>query len=196
MKTYKSTVSRLLILFIPLLILSGCSLFEDDEPEDPEIPDNWLEHSYEGTLTVNFTNTYPEWDVSTTMDVHIDKETGLVTFSGATLNYSGETLVSADSKIIRSGNWNIDPTGTMMNDEGVTWIEVDAHVVINSDVQKIYAKTNDGTWKLMNETDFASTPNSDLAFDVDDAVISGSVVSASSDLGSITWTLRLTPALD
>ena len=140
MKTYKKTAYKLLMVLIPLIILSGCSWFVKDEPEDPDIPENWLEHSYKGTLTVNYTNTYPDWDVSATMDADIDKATGLLSFTGTTLNFSGETLVSSDSKITRSGNWSIDPTGILMADNGVVTIEVDAHVVINTDVQRIYAK--------------------------------------------------------
>jgi hypothetical protein len=196
MKIVKFRYPHLLLLIIISFLLSGCSLFEEEVESEPDIPDNWLEHSYLGTLTVRFTNTYPEWDESATMDVDIDKVTGLVTFSGTTLSYSGETIVSPDSKITRSGNWSIDPTGLLIDDDGTVYMQVDAHVVVNSDVQRIYAKNNKGEWQLVNETDFASTPNSDLSFILDDAVINGSVVSAESELGSITWVLRLTPALD
>lgn len=188
--------SIIIILFFSLTT-SSCFLFEDDEPKEEDmVPENWLDHSYLGTLTIRFTNVYPEWDESTQMDVEIEKELGTIEFESATLSYSGETLISDDSKIIRAGSWNIAPTGVLEGDGEIERIAVDANVLIPSDVQKIYALDNSGNWQLVSEVDFASSPNSDLVFNLDDAVISGSVVSASSELGSITWTLRLTPALD
>ncbi len=61
-----------LLLIITSLILSGC---KKDNSNDM-VPDNLLDNSYKGSLTVHYTNVYPAWDVSTTMDVDIDKVTG------------------------------------------------------------------------------------------------------------------------
>ena len=182
-----------LLLLITGLVLPGC---KKDDSNDM-VPDNWLDNSYKGSLTVRYMNVYPAWDVSTTMDVEIDKVTGLVTISNATLNYSGETLVSADSKIQRSGSWSINPTSELRDKPDNPNIYVDAGIIIQNDVQNIYAKDNSGNWQLVNSTDFSGeTPESELSFNLNDAVIGGSTITASGAGGSITWTLILVVALD
>jgi hypothetical protein len=181
-----------------LVVLFACLIFTSCEKDNnDQTPDNWLDNSYKGSLTVRYTNVYPAWDVSTTMDVDIDKVTGLVTISSATLSYSGETLVSADSKIQRSGSWSINPTSELRDKPDNPNIYVDAGIIIQNDVQNIYAKDNSGNWILVNSTDFSGeTPESELSFNLNDAVISGSTVSASGAGGSIVWTMILTPTLD
>ena len=182
-----------LLLLITGLVLPGC---KKDDSNDM-VPDNWLDNSYKGSLTVRYMNVYPAWDVSTTMDVEIDKVTGLVTISNATLNYSGETLVSADSKIQRSGSWSINPTSELRDKPDNPNIYVDAGIIIQNDVQNIYAKDNSGNWQLVNSTDFSGeTPESELSFNLNDAVIGGSTITASGAGGSIIWTLILVVALD
>jgi hypothetical protein len=182
-----------LLLILTSLILTGC---KKDNSNDM-IPDNLLDKSYKGSLTVRYANVYPAWDVSTTMDVDVDKVTGLVTISNATLSYSGETLVSADSKIQRSGSWSINPTSELRDNADNPNIYVDAGIVIQNDVQNIYAKDNSGNWQLVNSTDFSGeTPESELSFNLKNATISGSTITASGAGGSIIWTMILTPALD
>ena len=182
-----------LLLLITGLVLPGCK--KDDS--NNMVPDNWLDNSYKGSLTVRYMNVYPAWDVSTTMDVEIDKVTGLVTISNATLNYSGETLVSADSKIQRCGSWSINPTSELRDKPDNPNIYVDAGIIIQNDVQNIYAKDNSGNWQLVNSTDFSGqTPESELSFNLNDATINGSTITASGAGGSIIWTLILSPALD
>jgi len=160
------------------------------------VPDPILEHDYAGFMKVRYTNTYPEWDVSTQVDVNIDKEFGLVDFGNATLNYSGETIINDDSKIERSGSWTINPSGRLEEDKGTINIPVDAGVVVVNDVQKIYARDNNGDWILMNQTNFDSEPNSDLVFELTEAETGGSVVTAETEAGSITWSLHLTVDID
>jgi hypothetical protein len=188
---------RLFFLFIitaGCLLLAGCEKKED--PPDMA-PENWLERSYIGILTVQYTSVYPEWDVSTQMDVVIDKELGAVTIDNATLDYSGETLVSDDSKIERSGSWGLYPTGRLEGTWDDRYVFIDAGIVIQNDMQKIYAKDDEGAWQLVSSLDFSgSEPNSDLTFDFDDAIINGSIISVTTNAGSLTWTLYLTPALD
>jgi len=189
-------VVKLTILFAILFTACHCSEEKSTNEENPMVPDNWLEHSYHGSLTVKSTNTYPEWAVSTRMNVTIDKELGLVEFEKGSLNYSGETLISPSSKIVRSGSWKISPTGRLEKDNDIVYVRVDAGVVVENDAQKLYAKNNSGEWKLVNETNFDSKPNSDLSFVLDEAIINGSVISANSEIASLKWTLRLTPGLD
>lgn len=183
-----------ILLILSGLVFSGCQKKDDS---NDMVPDNWLDNSYYGTLSVHYTNLYPAWDVTATMDVDIDKTTGLVTISSTTLSYSGVTLVSADSKIERRGSWSINPTGVLTNNPDNPDLNVDAGIILQNDVQKIYAKDSKGNWQMVNSTDFSGeTPASDLSFNLNDAVIQGSVISVTAEGGSITWTLRLSVALD
>jgi hypothetical protein len=175
---------------LPLILLF--LNFSCSKDEDEKVPDQLLEHDYAGTMTVRYTNVYPEWDETASMEVEIDKEMGLINFEGTTLNYSGETVINNDSKIERSGSWGIDPAGRLEKDKGVITIPVDAGVTVINDIQRVYARDNDGKWQLMNETPFDSEPNSDLVFGLAEAETGGSVVSAESEAGSIIWTLYLT----
>jgi hypothetical protein len=72
-------------------------------------------------------------------------------------------------------------------------MDVDAHVTVQNDVQRIYAKDNDGNWVLVNETPFNETPYSVVSFDFDDAETNGSYQSLVLPTGSIIWRLTLTP---
>lgn len=185
-------INRISLIFFVFILFQGC-----EKKESEMAPENWLDRSYYGTLTVRYTNVYPQWDVSTQMDVEIDKETGLVNISTATLNYSGETLVSADSKIERSGSWGIFPIGRLEGSLDNPTVFVDAGIILQNDVQTIYAKNTEGQWIVVNTTDFSGEePESELGFNFDDAILTGSVISAQGAGGSIIWTLRLTPALD
>jgi hypothetical protein len=190
-----STFNLLLLMFI-LLTMAACEKKSNDI--DIEMaPDNWLKNSYTGTLTVRNTNVYPEWDVSTNMNVEIEKELGTVTISSATLNYSGETIISESSKIERSGSWSLNPIGRLEGNTDNPSVYVDAAIVVQNDVQNIYAKNNSGNWQLVNSLDFSGeTPASDLSFNLNEAITSGATISASGDGGSITWTLILVVALD
>lgn len=186
----KTNKQLLLILIAVLCITISC------KKDNDMVPGQILNNSYNGTLSVKNVNTYPEWDESAQVNVEIDKEFGLVTFSSTTLNYSGETIINDDSKIVRTGSWEIVPSGILKEDNNTIYIEVDAGISVVNDIQKIYAKNNEGLWELVNETNFDSQPNSDMVFDLNDAATSGSVVSADSGTASLTWTLRLTVALD
>jgi hypothetical protein len=165
-----------------------------DKQEENDIPavDEVFDHNYVGFLSINFTNQIPEFSVEETMEVEINTF-GLVNINSGTLDYYGETLVSDDSKIERSGQWTMDPTGILMTEGGVNYVKVDAHITINYDNQKVYAKNNQGQWQLVAEIPFSGTPNSDLNFNMDDAIFNneGAVVQAQSELGSIIWHLIL-----
>ena len=179
-----------------MLLLTTCMLFtaceKEEDPPDMTLED-WDEHNFSGTLTVYYTNVYPEWNVSEQMTVSIDGPLAIITISGTTLSYSGETLVSDDSKITRSGSWLIEPVSHFEGDPDDPDIFVDANITIQNDVQRIYAKDDHGNWIQVNEVDFSGlTPDSDLTFRFADALwANGSVVSVSTATGSITWRLDL-----
>lgn len=189
MKTYFKSLRAVVLFILTLLIVAGCN-----KKEEPNIvPDPILTNDYQGQLFVQYTNTLPPWNVSTTMNVNIDKELGVVTIDNGTLSYSGDTIIQNDSRLVRNGEWAMYPIGTLMEDAGRKYIDVDAHVTVQNDVQRIYAKDNDGNWVLVNETPFNETPYSVVSFDFDDAVLNGSYQSLVVATGSIIWRLTLTP---
>ena len=179
------------LIFMSSLILVNCK--KKDEPN--MVPDPILDKNYTGTLYVSFTNTLPPWNVSTTMDVEVDKELGVITFDQGTLSYSGDTVIQGSSKLERTGQWKIIPTGIFMKESDVVTIEVDGGVFVQNDVQRIYAKDDNGNWVLVNETTFNENPNADLVFNFKDAQIDGSYCGVSVATGSIMWKLTLIPAL-
>ena len=180
-----------MLIFMSSLILVSCK-----KKEEPNmVPDPILDKNYTGTLYVSFTNTLPPWNVSTTMDVEVDKELGVITFDQGTLSYSGDTVIQGSSKLERTGQWKIIPTGIFMKESDVVTIEVDGGVFVQNDVQRIYAKDDNGNWVLVNETTFNENPNADLVFNFKDAQIDGSYCGVSVATGSIMWKLTLIPAL-
>ena len=189
MKRNDFLLSLIFLMFLSFLIILSCKKKE----ESNMIPDPVLTNDYQGQLFVRYTNTLPPWDVSTTMDVHIDKEFGLVTINGGSLSYSGDTVINNSSRLVRSGQWSMNPTGIMMEDAGIKYIDVDAQVTVQNDVQRIYAKNNEGNWQLVNETPFNETPYSVVSFGFDEAVLNGSYQSLVLATGSIVWRLTLTP---
>jgi hypothetical protein len=175
-----------------LLLISSIILFEScNKDDDPEDEPTWvLNGNYEGELLVEFINTTPPWNESTTMDVQVAGLDGKITITAATLNYSGDS-VNITTKIERSGQWNITPTATLVK-QGTTFnIEVDAQTVVQNDIQSTYTKDMDGNWVLESEDTFDEAPNPDLVFSLEDAANSSSVVEETLSTGMVRWTLTL-----
>jgi len=169
-------------------------VFSCKEKEEPNmVPDPILTNDYQGQLYVRYTSTLPPWDVSTTMDVHIAKDLGVVTINSGSLSYSGDTIIDNSSRLVRSRQWSMSPNGILMEDAGRKYIDVDARVTVQNDIQRIYAKDNEGNWQLVNETPFNETPYSVVSFDFDEAVLNGATQSLVVATGSISWRLTLTP---
>jgi|GEM_PF-2013175 len=187
-------IQRRGIIILFLFLITGNSCKEKDKNDLS--PENWLEHSYAGVLTVRYTSVYPEWDVSAQMDVIIDKELGAVQVESGNLYYSGETVMDEDAKIERTGNWELYPNGWLENPDD-PYVHIDAGVVVQNDVQKIYAKDNRGNWQLVSTIDFSgSEPNADLSFNLDQSLLGGAIINDVTSAGSLVWTLNLTVGLD
>jgi hypothetical protein len=186
-------MARILLILFFCIGLLGC---KKEVPAPDMSPETWFENSYVGFLTVNYSNVYPEWDVSTQMNVEIDKTIGSITISNGSLNYDGETLISDDSKITRSGSWDLIPVGTL--DDTREYLTIEANLTTVNDIQRIYAKDDKGNWVMVNETDFSNqSPYSSLTFNMTDTQFDeGSIVSEATAYGSIIWTLYLTVKLD
>ena len=122
-------------LFLLGILAAGCSKKENDDPV--------FETGYSGLLEVVYTNTYPVWTTETSVEVNISPS-GKVVIEPGTLSYSGE-LITEDSKITRSGTWQMAPEGEVLNKAGATYITVDPGITVINDVTRIYAKDNSGT---------------------------------------------------
>jgi hypothetical protein len=190
MKKYpiKFAVSKFMIFTFLFLSIVSCK--KDDVNEDLVI-DEVFPTDYIGALKVHFTNWYPEFTSESFMAVEVDKF-GLIIFESGTLEYSGITEVSEDSKIERNGKWKMVPTGQLITDGGVNYMNVNAGIEIEFDETKIWAKDNYGNWVIVSEYAVQGTPNSELSFNFDEARINGSTCGVDDPFGSIIWTLTLT----
>jgi len=190
MKKINFTFSNICIILLSLFLITAVSCKKEEDPNI--IPDPLLDNNYRGSLYVKWTNTLPPWSATTSMDVFIDKQLGVITIDAGTLSYSGDTIIGDDSRLERSGQWSMNPTGILMGTVGNLTIDIDTDVVVQNDVQRIYAKV-DGEWVLVNETPFNETPYSEFTFDFNEAILNGSTISVSVGTGSILWRLTLTP---
>ena len=188
----KNAVTSLLVLALAaLLILPGCSK-KDEEEETGNNGNSNVPTTYTGTLALYFTNSMPPMYADDKMDVFIDKN-GEVTIDIGIIQYSGEIVIEDDSKIERSGLWEMTPTGSLVNQGGQQWVKINAHIEVIDDIQKIYAKDNNGQWQLMYEVSANVTPNSELAFPLNDCILNdlGAKIEVSNEMGSISWFLLL-----
>jgi len=194
MKNKQILIKSAKILAFTMLCIVVLSCKKKEVNEDLVIDDNSFQHNYTGSLIVNFTNAMPEFGAVETMDVDIDT-LGFVTIEDGTLEYSGITLVSDDSKLERNGKWNLAPTGHIVVEGGITYVKINAGINIDFDETKVYAKDNYGTWILVSEFAVAGTPNSDLgAFNFNDALNGGTTNGVEDQFGNIEWTLVLSVA--
>jgi len=146
-----------------------------------------LSNDYTGFLQLRFTNTYPSFDETTQVDVDINKY-GEVTFGTGTLSYSGDDN-NGQSRIVRNGTLQLNPTGYYFDNSGEDYIGVDENTTINENMIVYY--WNGTQWiEALNEN-INETWHGGLAFSIDDAVINGSIVQVVTAQGSVTWGLYL-----
>ena len=186
-------LTKCIYLALSLLIIFSLSCSKESEEDENTLD---LSTSYEGIMRISISSTLPPFDASTQVKVTIDKELEMILFETGSLSFSGDTTIRDDSKIIRTGNWTIAPSGDMEKVGDDVHINVDVGITVTSDVQKIYAKDhNSGQWVLAYEIDYSSTPNSDIFFSLEDAEINGSIVQTGAATGSISFSLFLSPTL-
>ncbi len=181
-----SKYKPVIILFMLGILAAGCSKKENDDPV--------FETGYSGLLEVTFTNSYPVWSSGTSLEVNISPS-GKVVIDPGSLSYSGE-LITEDSKITRSGTWQMAPEGEVLNSGGATYITVDPGITVVNDVTTIYAKDNGGNWVQVAVVPYTGATAGDLSFSFEAATVDpgGAVVGVTEATGSIVWTLSLFPA--
>ena len=174
------------VMFLFVYLGSGCG---GDEDSHSTIE---LAVNYEGTLTLHITNDYPTFDESTDVDAWVNKQ-GIVTFGSGTLHWEAENqLEHGKTKWI--GDLNLNPEGETSYCSGdKVCVDVNENTSFSETVEQ-YVMYN-GNWKKVADDTKTGTWDGGLAFSLDDAIIDGSVVTASTDQGSVTWTLRLLASL-
>lgn len=146
-----------------------------------------LSNDYTGFLQLRFTNTYPSFDETTQVDVDINKY-GEVTFGSGTLSYSGDDN-NGQSRIVRNGTIQLNPTGYYFDNSGADFIGVDENATINENMIVYYW---DGIqWVEALNENITDTWHGGYAFSIDDAVINGSIIQVVTAQGSASWGLYL-----
>jgi hypothetical protein len=178
----------MLILTIAIIFLISCSKEEPTPVEPAPIePPEILTNDYSGWLELHFTNQYPAFDETTQVDVTINKY-GEVTFGTGTLSYSGDDN-NGQSRIVRNGTLQLNPTGYYFDNSGEDYIGVDENTTVNENMIVYYW---DGTqWVEALNENITDTWHGGLAFSIDDAVINGSIIQVVTAQGSVTWGLYL-----
>jgi len=186
MKTESSAQGLATALLATLLALLGVGC--PPEEEKPQV----LERSHEGSLTLVFTLEQPPVESSVTLQVSVDVY-GDMTFTPGTLAYEGEQ-VEDEVKLRRSGSVALRPTGKWFEEGGRDRFSVQEH---GSGEERLQQWGWDGVqWVVILDQTFPIAWNGGLAFLLDDAVLTGSIVQANLGLGLARWTLRLTPSLE
>jgi hypothetical protein len=146
-----------------------------------------LSNEYSGFLQLRFTNTYPSFDETAQVDVTINKY-GEVTFGSGTLTYNADDN-NGQSRIVRNGTIQLNPTGYYFDNNGADFIAVDENATITENMIVYYW---DGTqWVEALNENITDTWHGGYAFSIDDAVINGSIIQVVTAQGSAAWGLYL-----
>jgi hypothetical protein len=146
-----------------------------------------LSNKYSGFLQLRFTSTFPSFDEITQVDVDIDRF-GNVTFGSGTLSYSGDDN-NGQSRIVRNGTLQLNPSGYYFDNNGEDYIGVDENTTINENMIVYYW---DGVqWIEAINENISDTWHGGLAFNIDDAVLTGDIIQSITAWGSVTWGLYL-----
>lgn len=173
----------IMVLVIPVIFLLSCS------EEEPTGPPQVFNVEYDGFLKLTFTNVFPSFNETTQVDVHIDKY-GEVTFGTGTLSYNADED-NGQSRIVRVGTLSLKPKGSHFVNNGDDYVDVDENTTINENMIVYYWDDNSQSWiEFLNE-DINITWHGGLGFNIDDAVLSGSVLQSVTAWGSTTWGLYL-----
>ncbi|MBS4032878.1 MAG: hypothetical protein KGZ85_00315 [Ignavibacterium sp.] len=175
----------LCLLSIPIFFTISCS---EDDP-GPTEPPQIFTNAYSGFLKLDFTNQFPAFNETTQVDVMIDVF-GKVTFGSGTLSYNADDN-NGQSRIVRTGTLNLNPKGSHFVSNGDDYIEVDENTTINENMIVYYWDDNSQSWVEMINENINNIWNGGLAFNVADAVLTGSVVQSVTAWGSVTWGLYL-----
>lgn len=179
-------------ILIFLIALTNCekdkNAINEDENQDTLSP-FILTNAYVGQLHLYFSNVFPEFESSGSTDVDVDRD-GKMEFSSGGLLYSG-TSDNGQSKIKREGEIIMMPHGThFLQGEEVYFTVIENSMLTEQMTVWYWSGTN---WVQAVNESISETWDGGLVFSLNEAIIDGSVVEASTDMGTVRWTLTLTP---
>jgi len=182
----------LLVLLAAAVIFAGDSCKKKtDEEQNPDDNEILLPSEYEGTLYLLFTNTFPQFESSTTLPVEVN-EYGHMVFGIGELQYSGEG-VNGEVKMRRAGELILAPNGEAFKDEGKIYFAVDENTTVE-ETFTVWVWDGSQWMQTVNET-VTNTWNDGLNFDLENAELEGSVVEVVNANGTVKWKLTLIPKL-
>lgn len=176
---------KLFIVLLAVLLIFQISCSEDEPTEPPQV----FSHEHTGFLQLRFANTFPSFDETTQVDVHIDKY-GKVTFGTGTLSYNADEN-NGQTRIVRIGTLSLKPKGSHFVSNGEDYVDVDENTTINENMIVYYWDDVSQSWVEYLNEDINSTWNGGLAFNIDDAVMNGSIIQSVNAWGSVIWGLYL-----
>lgn len=179
-------------ILIFLFTLTNCEKTKDDNNENDNndtIPPFVLTHEYVGQLHLFFSNEFPEFQSNGSVDVNVDQE-GKMEFESGGLLYSG-TSDNGQAKIKREGEITMMPHGTYFLQDNEVYFNVIENSFLTEEMTVWYwSGTN---WiQAVNES-ISETWDGGLVFSLTESIIDGSVVEVSTEMGTVRWTLTLTP---
>jgi len=173
------------LLTIPLFFMLSCS----EDNQGPTEPPQVFSNAHMGFLKLDFTNQFPAFNETVQVDVTIDVY-GKVTFGTGTLSYNADDN-NGQSRIVRVGTLSLNPKGSHFVNNDEDYIQVDENTTINENMIVYYWDDNSQSWVEVINENINNTWHGGLAFNVDDAVWSGSVIQSVNVWGSVTWGLYL-----
>jgi hypothetical protein len=140
-----------------------------------------------GDLSLFFSNSYPEFESSTSVGVQVNIF-GVMIFDQGTLTYFGEDD-NGQSKIQRDGELTLAPNGKAVDNNGVIYFQVDENTTVNENM-KLWV-WDGSTWQLYVDETITEQWNGGLAFDYLESISGGAVVEVVTQNGTVRWTLVL-----
>lgn len=180
---------RIIKLFLIMLFVTAAQISCSKDEPNPIEPLPVLSHDHTGFLRLRFSNTFPAFDENVQLDVFIDKF-GKVTFGTGTLSYNADEN-NGQSRIVRVGTLSLKPKGSHFISNGKDYIQVDENTTINENMIVYYWDDNSQSWSEFLNENINNTWNGGLAFNIDDAVLNGSIIQSVTAWGSVVWGLYL-----
>jgi hypothetical protein len=178
-----------------LFMLSNCDKNGDnmtDDNNNDTLSPFILAKEYAGQLLLYYSNEFPAFESNGSVDVEVDRE-GHMEFSSGGLQYSG-TSDNGQAKIKREGEIIMMPHGSAYIKDNEVYFDVNENSMVTEEMTVWYWSGD--TWVQAISETISETWNGGLVFSLIEAVIDGSTIEVSTEMGTVRWTLVLVPVPD
>lgn len=194
----KNLVNFSIIVSAIFVILLSCNKNDTENSDENNNNDTIgplvLQHRYLGQLHLYFSNEFPEFESTGSVDVEVDRD-GSMEFSSGGLQYLGEDD-NGQAKIKREGEIIMMPNGNYFMQDDDIYFAVDENSMLTETMTVWYWNDNTQQWVQAFSQPISETWNGGLNFSLIDAEINGSIIEASSEMGTVRWTLTLSPDIN